>query len=312
MAGRIYYGLARISFERNQLNDANQYLQICIELSQQWGDVSLHALTSALMARLELASGNLEKSRTTMQDIEHLIGSHIIPNRHLFQVKTELARLWLFHGDLERVSHYIQETGISINDEIPFQKELEYLILLRTLLAQCELKEALRLSERLLQKATSSGQMGLVIEIRILQALIFQGLKDTVQNLEVLEKALSLAQTEGYVRLFLDEGEAMTRLLCQIQSRQVGTGYAGDLLSIIGKNSGMKPPSMQLLVEPLTTREVEVLKLIEAGSSNQDIAEDLVISIPTVKRHISNIYAKLGVTSRTQAVAIGKELKIFE
>jgi LuxR family maltose regulon positive regulatory protein len=127
-----------------------------------------------------------------------------------------------------------------------------------------------------------------------------------------MESALSLAKSEGYVRLFLDEGEAMTRMLCQIQSRQVATGYAGELLSIIGKNSGMKPPSMQLLVEPLTIREVEVLKLIETGLSNQDIGKDLVISIPTVKRHISNLYAKLGVTSRTQAIAIGKELKIFE
>ncbi len=85
-----------------------------------------------------------------------------------------------------------------------------------------------------------------------------------------------------------------------------------ELLSRIGTISGMTQPSMQLLVEPLTTREMEVLKLIEAGASNQEIAEKLVISIPTVKRHISNIYAKLGVNSRTQAIAIGKELKLFD
>jgi LuxR family maltose regulon positive regulatory protein len=104
----------------------------------------------------------------------------------------------------------------------------------------------------------------------------------------------------------------MTRLLCQVRSRQVGSGYAATLLSKIGSISGMTPPSMQLLIEPLTTREVEVLKLIEAGSSNQEIAEQLVISMPTVKRHISNIYTKLGVKSRTQAIAIGKELKLFQ
>jgi LuxR family maltose regulon positive regulatory protein len=127
-----------------------------------------------------------------------------------------------------------------------------------------------------------------------------------------LEEALTLAQPEGYVRSFLDKGEAMTRLLCQAQSRQVGAGYAAVLLGGIEKTSGMTPPSMQLLVEPLTTREVEVLKFINAGSSNQDIAGQLVISIATVKRHISNIYTKLGVKSRTQAVAIGKELKILE
>jgi LuxR family maltose regulon positive regulatory protein len=164
----------------------------------------------------------------------------------------------------------------------------------------------------LLQQAETTGQAGLVIEVLILQALAHQGKKETEQALAALERALALAKPEGYVRIFLDEGEAMTRLLCQVQSRQVGNGYTAVLLSKIDKAPGMTQPSMQLLAEPLTTREVEVLKLIEAGSSNQEISEQLVISIPTVKRHISNIYAKLGVKSRTQALAIGKELKIFE
>ncbi|HSB02379.1 MAG TPA: LuxR C-terminal-related transcriptional regulator, partial [Anaerolineales bacterium] len=154
--------------------------------------------------------------------------------------------------------------------------------------------------------------MGSVIEILILQALAFQAKKDMDHSLPTLERALTLAQPEGYIRLFLDEGEATTRLLCQVQSRQVGSGYAAELLSRIGSIPGMTQPSMQLLIEPLTSREVEILKFIEAGCSNQEIAEKLVISNATVKRHISNIYAKLGVKSRTQAVAIGRELKIFE
>ena len=154
--------------------------------------------------------------------------------------------------------------------------------------------------------------MGYVIEILILQALAFQGKKETDRSLAALERALALAQPEGYVRMFLDESEPMTRLLCQVQSRQIGGSYAAELLSKISKIPEMTQPSMQLLIEPLTTREVEVLKLIKAGCSNQDIAEQLVISIPTVKRHISNIYGKLGVESRTQAVAIGKELKLFD
>ncbi len=168
------------------------------------------------------------------------------------------------------------------------------------------------LSRRLLKQAKSNGRINLIIEILILQALIFQEKKDIGQALAVLEEALVLAQPEGYVRSFLDEGEAMTRLLCQAQSRSIGSGYAAELLSRIGKTTSMTQPSMQLLIEPLTAREVEVLKLIEAGRSNQEIADQLVISIPTVKRHISNIYAKLGVTSRTQALAIGKELKLFD
>jgi LuxR family maltose regulon positive regulatory protein len=164
----------------------------------------------------------------------------------------------------------------------------------------------------LLQQAETAGRMGSVIEILILQALAFPARKDTERSLPSLDRALGLAKPEGYVRLFLDEGEAMTRLLCQARSRQVGSSYAAELLSTVGKVPDMVQPSMQLLIEPLTTREVEVLKLIEAGCSNQDVAAQLVISNATVKRHISNIYAKLGVKSRTQAVAISKELRIFE
>ncbi len=116
--------------------------------------------------------------------------------------------------------------------------------------------------------------MGLVIEVLILKALSHQGKKDSERALKALERALSLARPEGYVRSFLDEGEPMTRLLCQAQSRKVGAGYEAELLSRIGTIPGMTQPSMQLLVEPLTTREMEVLKLIEAGASNQEICRE--------------------------------------
>ena len=146
----------------------------------------------------------------------------------------------------------------------------------------------------------------------VLQALIYQGRKETDQALAVLKKALSLAKPEGYVRIFLDEGEPMARLLHLARSRQMETEYATELLSIIGEAAGTTRPQSQTLIESLTSREMEVLKLIEAGHSNQEISEQMVISIATVKRHISNIYTKLGVNSRTQAVAIGKELRLFE
>jgi DNA-binding CsgD family transcriptional regulator len=121
---------------------------------------------------------------------------------------------------------------------------------------------------------------------------------------------ISLARPERYIRTFVDEGEPMVRLLHLARARQIETEYVTDLLSVIEKATGKTQPPSQLLIKPLTMREIEVLLLIEAGYSNQDIAGNLVISIPTVKRHISNIYAKLGVESRTQALAIGKELKI--
>jgi LuxR family maltose regulon positive regulatory protein len=186
------------------------------------------------------------------------------------------------------------------------------MILLRLLLAQGDHDAALALSERLLKPAEATNRMGRVIETLVLQALAFQGKKDMAQALAVLEKALSLAEPEGYVRTFLDEGEPMAKLLYQAKSHRMGIGYAAELLSAMGKASGTAQPPAQLLIEPLSLRELQVLKLIEAGRSNQEIAAKLVISIPTVKRHISNIYAKLDVESRTQAISRGRELRLFE
>jgi LuxR family maltose regulon positive regulatory protein len=112
--------------------------------------------------------------------------------------------------------------------------------------------------------------------------------------------------------LSLDEGEPMAKLLYQAKSHRLGFGYAAELLAAMGTASGTELLSTQFLIEPLTARELEVLKLIEAGCSNQAIAEKLVISITTIKRHISNIYAKLDVTSRTQATSHARELGLFK
>jgi LuxR family maltose regulon positive regulatory protein len=180
------------------------------------------------------------------------------------------------------------------------------------LLAQRNYDASLALSKRLLQKAETGKRMGRVIEVLVLQALIFQGRKELDQALNALKRALSLAKPEGYVRTFVDEGEPMVRLLHLARSQQIEMEYVTALLSVCEKTAGPTQLPPKLLTEPLTVREVEVLNLIQAGCSNQDIANQLVISIPTVKRHISNIYNKLGVESRTQAVAIGKELKLFE
>jgi LuxR family maltose regulon positive regulatory protein len=312
LAAGIFAGMGRLAYEWNRLDDAELNIRQCLELSRIWGDFGQEAFAYAIQARLELARNNPEQTREAMRQAELLISERPLSPHWSIQVRSELARVWLAQGNLERLSQRIQKRGLKINDEIPYQRESEYVLLLRLLLAQGDHEAAVILSNRLLQQAETTGQMGLVIGVLVLQALALQGKKETEPALAALERALSLAQPEGYVRIFLDEGEAMTRLLCQVQSRQSGIGYAADLLSRIGKNNGMTQPSMRLLAEPLTLREVEVLTLIKGGCSNQDIAEKLVISIPTVKRHISNIYTKLGVESRTQAVAYGKELKIFE
>jgi len=127
-----------------------------------------------------------------------------------------------------------------------------------------------------------------------------------------LDAALSLARPEGYVRAFLDEGEPMLHLLNQARAHRLGEGYAAELLLAAGRPGSPKMPSAPGLVEPLTEREMEVLKLIGAGLTNDDIASRLVISRATVKRHISNIYGKFDVPGRTQAILRARELRLID
>ena len=317
ITGRVFCELSQVYYEWNHLEDAFQYAHQSIKLCRQWGNMDLQAVGYVMLARLEHLQCHPDKAQEAMQAAEQIANGYDLAPKYSIWVKSSLACLSIVQGNLEKASHLIQEYGIIIDSnigdvEIPYLSEPYHLVLLRLLLAQKNYETALELSQRLLQKAEVTNRMGRVIEVLVLQALACQGKKDVPRALAVLERALTLAQPEGYVRIFLDEGEPMVKLLYQAKSHRIGQEYASELLSASGKVSGTEMPPVQLLIEPLTERELGLLKLIEAGYSNQDIADKLVISIPTVKRHISNIYAKLGAKSRTQAISLGRELKLFE
>jgi LuxR family maltose regulon positive regulatory protein len=314
LAERAYAGLSRISYAWNRLETAAEYAHQCIELSLRWGSNEYQAIGYVVLAELEHGKGNPEKAQEAMRAAEQLIREYPLAPWRSIWVKSALARIWIAQGNWGRASELVQESGITMDGnpkdtEIPYLHEPVYFILLRLFLAQGNHEAALTLSERLLHEAETTNRMGQVIEILVIQALAFQGKKALDQSLAVLERAFTLAQPEEYVRVFLDEGEPMAKLLYQARSHRIG--YALELLSAMGKASPKQPPA-QLLIEPLSLRELEVLKLIETGCSNQEIAAKLVISIATVKRHISNIYAKLGVESRTHAVSMARELGLFE
>jgi LuxR family transcriptional regulator, maltose regulon positive regulatory protein len=310
-AGEAYAESNQIFYEWNNLEAALEQVHYCLEICRQWGQETFHAKGLVMLARLEQVHGNAETAIKNMNMAERLVKEHRFAFKYTIWVKNALVRLWIEQGNLEKASDIVQESGITANDKIPYLREPEFLALLRLLLAQGDYITSLSLSKRLLQQAETGKRMGRVIEVLVLQALIFQGSKEVEQALAAMKKALSLAKPERYIRTFIDEGEPMVRLLHLARSRQIETQYVTDLLNASQKASRITQPPSQLLSEPLTAREVELLKLIESGSSNQEIAEKLVISIATVKRHISNIYTKLDVKTRTQAIAIGKELKLF-
>jgi ATP/maltotriose-dependent transcriptional regulator MalT len=188
--------------------------------------------------------------------------------------------------------------------------EFEHITLARVLVAASDKESVLqarRFLERLLQAAEQGGRTGNVIEILVLQALAHQLRGDMRAGLAVLQRAMTLAETEGYVRIFVDEGAPMHALLRNVARTSGAASYVQRLAFAfevpVHPESASAEPVVTGLAEPLTARELEILRLVAEGLRNQEIADRLVISLATVKRHIANMYGKLGVDHRTEAVA---------
>ncbi len=253
-------------------------------------------------------------------------------------VAVHQARLWVAQGDLEAAARWVQERSRHMDDEESTDvyprslRELESLVLARVWIALGEPATALKALDRLLPAAERLGKTGVVIEILTLRALALQAQSDAALALRVLKRALSLAETEGYIRLFADLGDPMAALLSRVRADLESGGdtrhsgrapsapattvdYVDRLLAALGGAETARARVPQLpgspapsLVEPLTDRELEVLAMMAAGKSNPEIAADLVIAISTVRSHVKSIYGKLGASSRTQAVLRAREL----
>jgi LuxR family maltose regulon positive regulatory protein len=314
VAARPCAGLTGVSYERNDLDGAAQYAQQCIELCRQWGNADALLAGHVMLAQVRWAQGEVDGALEAMHEAERLAGTRSLHPGSAGRVEALRVRLWLAQGNLGAAARWVQEHGIGINDEIHPMEESVYLTLGRVLLAQGRYEEALRLSERLLSRAEAAGRMGRAIALFILRALALQAMGDLSGALLALERALSLAQPEGYVRAFLDEGEAMERLLHHAKLRGLATQpaqYATRLLAEFGELSSAPPSAQQPLIEPLTERELQVLRVLANGRSNREIADELVIAVGTVKKHLNNIFGKLGVTSRTECVVLAQELRLL-
>jgi LuxR family maltose regulon positive regulatory protein len=223
----------------------------------------------------------------------------------------ERARLWLSQGNLAAARDWAENSGLATSDTVPFHREKEYRIFARVLIADGKAAQALRLLAPLVDLLAALRANHSLISARVLQALALQDCGDSAQALSALTPALSLGEPEGYLRTFVDDGEPLAKLLRRAQSNGVAPDYVNRLLVAL---EGVPQPAQteaQPLVEPLTERELEVLRLIAAGLSNQQIAEELVIAVSTVKSHINHIYGKLEVRNRTQALATAQRLGLL-
>jgi len=234
------------------------------------------------------------------------------------------ARIYLKQGRLSKAEEWVNEHGLSVDDELSYLSEFEHIIFARVLLAEYQgnreersILNALNLLERLLQSAEVQKRMGSILEILIVQALAYQVQGDTFKAFASLERVLTLAQPEGYVRTFVDEGEPMQSLLLAFLStlKKQMRGQGGELSAYVDKLlSAFEQPAETLqsnLIELLSQRELEVLRLIAQGLSNDEISQRLFLALDTVKGHNRRIYTKLQVQRRTEAVIRARELGLL-
>ena len=296
--------------EWNDLDGAARHLREGLRLAERGGDFVFLRDGYLAHARLEWARGNLARALAFVQKAEQVVRRHQC-GWELALVEAWRARLWLAQGDLAAASQWAQAYGLRVGDELCFLHEFGHLTRARVCLARGDLDGAGQLLDRLLPLARAAGRVGRVIEMLLLQALVRQAASDSRAALSSFGRALALAEPEGYVRIFVDEGAPVAGLLQQALSRGIAPGYVRRLLAAGLGAAVLQPQVDPSLADPLTARELEVLNLIAAGLRNQEIADQLVISLATVKRHISNIYGKLRVSHRTQAVVRARELGLL-
>jgi LuxR family maltose regulon positive regulatory protein len=321
IAAQSYSGLGALAYEWNDLQTAAQQLEKGIELGRRWGNVEALAADYGELARVYQAQGKPERAVDALRTAEQLSHEHALAPGVPVHVTAYWPRLWLAQGNLAAAERWAQEHGPSHAGEPTLVNEFEYLTLARILIVQGQVGRAQELLARLLALAEQGERMGRAVEVLALQALAHQAEGDSTQAMASLQRALSLAEPEGYVRVFVDEGEPMADLLSAFsrQHSAVSRGYVAKLLAAFPK-SGPKfdvaaienrKSEIQNLAEPLSEREMEVLRLVAAGLTNQEIADRLVIAVSTVKSHTNSIYGKLGVKNRTQAVAMADSLSLL-
>ena len=311
----MHVGMSEIARERDDLRTATQHLQKSQELGEHTGLPQNRYRWRVAMARVAQAEENLPGALDLLNEAERLYVSDFFPN--VRPVPALRARVWIAQGRFGEALGWAREQGLSVDDDLSYLREFEHITLVRLLLARHQgeraehsLHEGTRLLERLLLAAEEGGRAGRVIEILVLQALAHQALEDIPAALASLDRAVTLAEPEGYVRVFADEGPPMASLLRAAAKQGIARDYVRRLLTALSgpEHSG---PTEQALIEPLSERELDVLRLLGTELDGPAIARELMVSLNTMRTHTKNIYTKLGVTNRRAAVRRAAELDLL-
>jgi LuxR family maltose regulon positive regulatory protein len=310
----VYSGISELHRERGDLETAAQDLAKCRELGEKIELPDWQYRYCLAQARLNESLGDLDDALRLLDEAERVFVRTPLPIvRPITAMK---ARVWIKQGELSKAAVWARQQNLSVNDDLSYLCEFEHITLAKLLIAQNLTADAVELLERLLKAAEEGKRLRSVIEILVLLALAFDSRGDKPGALAHLERALKLAEPEGFFQIFIDEGQAMARLLYDAVSDGIESDHIQDILGAFPTDEPEQPdPVSQIpeseMVEPLSEREIEVLQLIAKGLTNQEIASRLYITLNTVKGHARNIYSKLSVKSRTQAVAKGRVLGIL-
>jgi LuxR family transcriptional regulator, maltose regulon positive regulatory protein len=318
LVGAARIGLAKILYEWNQLDEARAQLEAGIELTLRPGGLGIARHGILALAFVEQAQGREDHARVLIDEAEQL--AHASP-RHdaLARLSPAKVRLWLAQGNLSAARSWADQSSYNPQQLPLYPEELAYGALARVYLTQPTadtLRQAEALVSSALAVAEAHGRIGHVIELLLLQALALSAQGKIEPALVSLSRSLSLAEPEGYVRTFVNAGPPLVPLLHTARAQGMMPTYASRLLdayaAVPAYTAVPAAVTHSSLVEPLTPREVEVLQLLAAGLSNAEIANRLVITVGTTKRHVLQIYGKLDVHTRVQAIVKARELGLVE
>jgi len=328
-AADMYVGMSALHREHNDLKIAMQHLLTSQALGELAGLSPNPYRWCAAMARIREAQGDLGGALDLLDQAERLYDGAFAPN--VRPIATRKVRLWVAQGRLGEALGWAHEQGLSVENELGYLREFDHITLARVLLARYlsdrangSITEVAGLLERLLKAAEEGGRNGSVIEILVLQAIAYHAQDDLPAALLPLQHALVLAEPEGYVRMFIDEGSSMLHLLREASERKIMPDYTNKLLAAFeaekrkSEDKPDLPPAIpeghrdgEFLIESLSQRELKILQLIAQGLSNREIGERLFLALDTIKGHNRVIFDKLQVQNRTEAVARARELGLL-
>jgi len=328
-AADMHVGMSSLYYEHNDLKTATQHLLTSQALGELAGLSPNPYRWCAAMARIREAQGDPDGALDLLDQAERLYDGAFAPN--VRPIATRKTRVWVAQGRLDQALGWARAQGLSVDDELSYLCEFDHITLARMLLARYRsdrddgsISGAVGLLERLLRAAEEGGGNGSVIEILVLQAMAYHAQSDLPAALLPLRHALALAEPEGYLRTFLDEGSSMLQLLREASARRIMPDYTDKLLAAFEAEKRKTedkpdlPPALpeghrdgEPLIEPLSQRELKILQLIAQGLSNREIGERLFLAMDTVKGHNRRLFDKLQVQSRTEAVARARELGLL-